>query len=313
MVLERPKEQPPFGCGLKIQTGFDRADSCGNMQGETSQGCHHSSPPKNDLKEQNLGSSERLCLTMGSERFLSPPQPSPCSELMLNSATQQVMANCSTTAVLELGGWMAHNRGFTSFSLLHFFFFCTKGSLHSTICRDGNRAEPRGRDKELLQLSEMFSSIKLLHLLTANKEAPSGAGFGIIAHYLCCCTRSSQLEANSVYSTNRAPVFNAEVVICDLSNLPHQRKAEEPGESLNCWTAPLDIHTGSQPTSLHPTQATKVSFSGWFINCQIWTQNSHTALKEMENRSFTRICSSSSAISGKSSFKKHLFAYGRFI
>lgn len=82
-----------------------------------------------------------------------------------------------------------------------------------------------------------------------------------------------------------------------------QRGARGGFELLNSPTGHPHRLLSCQPVSLHPTQATKVSFSGWFINCQTWIQNSHPALKEMQNRSFTRICCSSSAISGKSSLK----------
>lgn len=162
--------------------------------------------------------------------FPSLSQPSPCSELMLNSATQQVMANCSKTAVLELGrGWMAHKRGFCLILLAAFFlfyFFLYQGDITQHHLQRWEQS--RTKRKRQGNLTTLRCSRKLLHLHTAHKEAPGGAGFGIISHYLCCCTRSPQLAAN------RAPVFNAEVVLCDLSNLPHQRKAEEPGEGLNC-------------------------------------------------------------------------------
>lgn len=82
-----------------------------------------------------------------------------------------------------------------------------------------------------------------------------------------------------------------------------QRGARGGFELLNSPTGHPHRLLSCQPVSLHPTQATKVSFSGWFINCQTWIQNSHPALKEMQNRSFTRICCSSSAISGKSFLK----------
>lgn len=92
----------------------------------------------------------------------------------------------------------------------------------------------------------MFSPRELLQWHTANTEAPSGAGFGITAPYLWCCTRSPQLEANSdcVSSTNRAPVFNAKGVLCDLSNLPHQRKAERSQGRV--WTVEQPHWTSTQ-------------------------------------------------------------------
>lgn len=94
-------------------------------------------------------------------------------------------------------------------------------------------------------------------------------------------------------------------MLCELSNLPQQRKGVE---LLNSPTGHPHRLLSCQDLNPFPCiQATKVSSSGWFINCQIWTQNSHPVLKEMENRSFTRICCFSSAISGKSSLKKKTF------
>ena len=107
----------------------------------------------------------------------------------------------------------------------------------------------------------------------------------------------------SLPQTNRAPVFNFKAVICNSSNLcttgtKEESRARGRFELLKSPTghsrqAPL--LSVSQSTSPHPTQATKVSLSGWFINCQTWIQYSHPAQKEMQNRSFTRICCPSSA------------------
>lgn len=92
--------------------------------------------------------------------FPSLSQPSPCSELMLNSATQQVMANCSKTAVLELGrGWMAHKRGFCLILLAAFyfilFFFVPRGHYTAPSAEMGTEQNQEEETRKSYN-SEMF-------------------------------------------------------------------------------------------------------------------------------------------------------------
>lgn len=118
--------------------------------------------------------------------------------------------------------------------------------------------------------------------------------------------------------TNRAPAFNFKVVLCNLSNPPQQGEKRGRGrfERLKSPTghsrqAPLP--SVSHLTSPHPTQATKVSLSGWFINCQTWIYHSHPAQKVMQNRNFPRISCPSPARPKhcrKRLFENHLSALG---
>lgn len=87
----RDKWQQLLGCGgTGVKPAIAQLGQCGRVLASwgahrraVTQRCCHSSPPRDELKEQRPGSNETLPLTTGLQRVCSLPGPGTCCELML--------------------------------------------------------------------------------------------------------------------------------------------------------------------------------------------------------------------------------------